>query len=211
MQREHPQIDLVQSERAPVTREAAITIPLLQNILGGGALTLALWIVISAAVGEPMAEDIFYWCLPIGLLASAIVTILRFFGDEWGLYMAAYRAGQRSRDAEIDALQIRLRAQLTNYSAVERLRQTEQDKRTLRNARTLVDRHFSGEPTQRAKVPLAVMGQEEWNRAVRFLKAARVMDASCQVILPTYEESQEKITALAQHYAKYGNGFTPAN
>ena len=163
-------IEQEQTTQIHVTWETAIVIPLTQNIVGGlavGAFLAVLSYAWADANTQPVEQDtLIRWALIIGAAVTCAATFIRFFGDDVGLLTVAYRNGQRSRDAEVAALQLELRASLDAQKAVEvngtksaTDKQQELLQRARRDAMKLVEVHFNGDSISRAAMADRKMGR----------------------------------------------------
>ena len=172
----------------PPTWASHVLIPLAQNVAGGMAvwgLGLIGYMTIQYTRALPWDLDgARLWCGFVGGAVTCLVTVIRFFGDDLGLLASAYKLGQASRDAEIANLQLMLRAlrdaktsaQAAGTDNAEK-REQEFMQRSKADARKLIEVHFNGDSISRQALATRGMGQRDWERAVRLLKAAGVMDA----------------------------------
>src|SRR5687768_18135887 len=91
-----------------------VLVPLTQNICGGVALGV-LGFIAFVTLSEWQqrvwhATDIFLWCLLAGGTVTCLMTLIRFFSDDVGIIVQAYKAGQRSMLPRISALETNLQA-----------------------------------------------------------------------------------------------------
>ena len=197
-------IEQEQTTQIHVTWETAIVIPLTQNIVGGlavGAFLAVLSYAWADANTQPVEQDtLIRWALIIGAAVTCAATFIRFFGDDVGLLTVAYRNGQRSRDAEVAALQLELRASLDAQKAVEvngtksaTDKQQELLQRARRDAMKLVEVHFNGDAISRAAMADRKMGRWDWERANQLLKAAGAMDGDGNVTVRTPAQAQQAV------------------
>lgn len=193
-----------QETQTPVTWETAVVIPLTQNIVGGlavGAFLAILSYAWADANTLPVDQDqLLRWALIIGAAVCCAATFVRFFGDDVGLLTAAYRKGQRSRDVEVAALQLELRAALDAQKAVEvngtksaTDKQQELLQRARRDAMKLIEVAFNGDSISRAAMAGRGMGRWDWERANQLLKAAGAMDADGNITVRTPAQAQQAV------------------
>lgn len=205
----------------PPTWASHVLIPLAQNIAGGLAvwgMGLIAYMTIQYARAMPWDMDgARVWCGLAGGAVSCFVTIIRFFGDDLGLLAAAYKAGQRSRDTEIANLQLMLRAMRDAKTSAQAAgtdnaekREQEFMQRAKRDARKLIEVHFNGDSTSRKAMETRGMGQRDWERAVRLLKAAGVMDADGAIGVKSPALALKAIDARLRDDRAHGETFTPA-
>ena len=187
-----------------VTWETAIIIPLTQNIVGGLAVGVFLAVLsyVWADINTLPVEQntLIHWALIVGAAVTCAATFLRFFGDDVGLLATAYRKGQCSRDAEVAALQLELRAALDAQKAVEvngtksaTDKQQELLHRAKRDAMKLVEVHFNGDSISRAAMAGRGMGRWDWERANQLLKAAGAMDGDGNITACTPAQAQQAL------------------
>ena len=197
-------IEQEQTTQNPATWETAIAIPLTQNIIGGLAVGAFLTVLSYAWANVntlPVEQDqLIHWALIIGAAVCCAATFIRFFGDDVGLLAAAYRKGQHSRDAEVVALQLELRAALDAQKAVEvngtkstTDKQQELLNRARRDAMKLVEVHFNGDSISRAAMADRKMGRWDWERANQLLKAAGAMDGDGNITARTPLQAQQAL------------------
>lgn len=193
-----------ETTQIPVTWETAIVIPLVQNVVGGlavGAFLAVLAFAWADANTLPVEqEQLIRWALIIGATVCCAATFVRFFGDDVGLLTAAYRKGQRSRDTEVAALQLELRAALDAQKAVEVNgtksaidKQQELLQRARRDAMKIVEVAFNGDSISRAAMAGRGMGRWDWERANQLLRAAGAMDADGNITTRTPAQAQQAV------------------
>jgi hypothetical protein len=186
-----------------------IFIPLLQNVLGGGAVAGLCGIaglVLSQAAGRtPNLATLAVWCLMIGSAVTCTVTVIRFFGDDIGLVRFAYQRGQNSMRLRVNALELELqaaRAQLAQVlgktKAVPSTPALQQLERAYTAANHLIHWHFEDLPIDRRSCESRNMAQSDWRRARHLLLASGVMDGEgcAATTLP------EALFKLQVHYQK---------
>lgn len=176
------------AQPAPVSWTANYLIQLVQALTTGGmiaGLVAAAWFWLAS--GDLPA---WWWavCLTVLGVWATFWTIVRFHGEETGLMRAWYRAGQRSRDAEVNALWMELETLHDAATAGSGTPSSESEKRiavanaTLKNARLLLRVVYEYGPAQGARATMAErgMGQRDWERARRLCMAAGVLDELMQ-------------------------------
>lgn len=205
----------------PPTFTSHILIPLGQNLLGGlavwGAGLIGYLFLRQASGGYVNIESARFWAGLTGGMVTCLVTVIRFFGDDLGLLAAAYKAGQASRDAEIANLQLMLRslrdaktsAQAAGTDNAEK-REQEFMQRAKADARKLIEIHFNGDSISRQALATRGMGQRDWERAVRLLKAAGVMNADGAIDIKSPALALKAIEVRLKDDRAHGETFTPA-
>lgn len=180
---------LVDSDVRPQTFVADIFVPLVQNILGGGAVA-GIFAIVGAAGSRfsgrlLVGEELVFWCVLSGGAVACIATIIRFFGDDIGLIHYAYRRGQESTRLRINALELELHAaqrQVAHLIGKKKLMPSsaarQQLDRIYAAAEHLIHWHFEDLPIDRRSCESRNMTQSEWRRARHLLLAAGVMDES---------------------------------
>jgi hypothetical protein len=167
---------------AQVTWISHVLVPLTQNLLGGVAVAGLGIIGMQAATGE-VTPSAALWCALGGGLVTCVVTVMRFFGDDFGLYSAAYKAGRRSRDAEMDNLNKQLHVAKTALESAGIATSAEFSRRVIvgqiavRNARVIVTTAYGGGNYSRTKMG-GQMGDKDWGRAMRLLRVVGIFDDS---------------------------------
>jgi hypothetical protein len=184
----------------PQTWTADIGVPLTQNLLGGVAVA-GLVGVVWRAVGELPAD----WWIPAVLAGSAvacIATITRYFGDDVGIVTAAYNAGRRSRDAEVNHLILQLQIQhdaaidtLGGVSATEAAQYIAKANATLADARKLLRVIYEHGPhyATREKMATLHMTQRPWERARSLCIAADAIDQDMRPTAPDYAAAMKRV------------------
>ena len=186
-----------------------IFIPLLQNVLGGGAvagLCAITGLVISQVAGsKPDVPALAVWCLLLGAAVTCTVTVVRFFGDDVGIVRFAYLRGQRSMRLRVNALELELQAARSQLSqvlgktkSVPSTPALQQLERAYTAANQLIHWHFEDLPIDRRSCESRNMAQSDWRRARHLLLASGVMDGEgCAArTLP------EALFKLQGHYQK---------
>jgi hypothetical protein len=98
-----------QAQPAPATWQSDVLIPLTTNALSGAAWGRRRGPL--PGTGQPAGQLPDLWlaaCASVGAVWAIGWTIIRYNGDEIGLFRAAYSAGRRSRDAEVNHLIMQL-------------------------------------------------------------------------------------------------------
>jgi len=211
--------------REPPTWMAHVLIPLTQNLLGGlavSSLTLIATYAVSTWLDSAMeTKSALLWNGLIGAVVAAGFTVIRFFGDDLGLLTGAYRAGQASRDIEVNALEHemqeahRLIDQLNGVKISSGARDELLDRcqRSREHALDLVRRRLAGEEYRRKQLnDSRVINQKDWNRAHALLCQARVIDREAkQLTVRTVSEAQRAIDPVYKNGLEIAkNGGRPA-
>jgi hypothetical protein len=189
------QMTVQEQEVEPQTWTADVLVPLTQNLCGGVAVGMLGYIGYVAYVTWhtlPLSTaSARLWCLLAGSAVACVMTIIRFFSDDLGIVIAAYRAGQRSMLPQISALEENLQA--TQDVLRERRHHTSEETRLLEgvnrarnDAERLLRLHFEGDKIDRKTMSERGMGQRDWERARRLLQAAGVLnhDGAFAVLTP---------------------------
>lgn len=201
----------------PTTWASHVLIPLAQNVAGGAAVA-GLGAMGVAAYGLPVDSDAGLWCAFGGAAVTCLITITRFFGDDIGLIAAAYRAGQHSRDAQIAALELELRASRDAQAAAEAdgnqattdKRREEFRQRARKDAATIVAVHFDGDSIARSAMSKRGIAQRDWERAMRLLKMAGVVNGDGNMIATSPAQAIRAVDARLASSADKGKTFQPA-
>lgn len=194
-----------------------VLIPVAQNVLGGVAVA-GLAMMGVYAYGAPIENGAGVWCAFGGAAVTCIITITRFFGDDLGLLTAAYKAGRVSRDAQIAALELELRASRDAQTAAEAdgnqasadKRREEFRQRARKDAATIVAVHFDGDSIARAPMQKRGIAQRDWERAMRLLKASGVVNGDGVVVIDSPGKAIRAIDAKLASSADKGKTFTPS-
>jgi hypothetical protein len=148
--------------------------------------------VLAAAWFWISAGDLPSWwwaaCATVTGVWATFWTIVRFHGEETGLMRAWYRAGARSRDAEVNALWMELETLRDAATAGNGTPSSESERRiavanvTLVNARKLLRVVYEYGPAQGSRIPMKGrnMEQRDWERARRLCMAAGAIDELMQ-------------------------------
>ena len=204
-------------EALEVTWISHVLVPLAQNLAGGAAVAGLYWIGYEASKtwvdlgAEP--DVVWLWAKLAGGAVACAATFVRFFADDFGIVTAAYRAGQRSRDAEINALQLELQAAVATANldpTSAQRRRTEVVQRARKDAERLLEVHFGGDSTARSAMVSRGMGQRDWERAMRLLRAAGAMSEDGVMIAKSPRQAIKAIEARLTHDQEHGGSFTPA-
>ena len=169
-------------------------IQLAQNITTGAGFGTAIAIVWHWISDGNLPSNWWIPCASAGALWAIFWTLLRFHGDEIGLFRIAYKAGAASRDAQVNALMLELQSLRGVIDAGQAGPATSTSERriaianaTLKNARALLNVVYSGDSISRAAMAQRGMGQADWERAMRLCKLAGVLD----------EQGQRRVRDLA--------------
>jgi hypothetical protein len=207
------------AQPAPQTMLADVVVPLTQNVIGGVA-TSGLLAIAWRAVGLPPSD----WWIPVALAGSAVacvVTLTRFFADDIGITAAAYNAGRRSRDVEVNALHLQLRENADAMTmaggaptaATLQAKQLIVAQATLRHAKALLQTAYSGDNISRTAMEQRGIGQRDWERAMRLCRAAGVIDELNQLKVRDHRQALKAIEALhGENFAtmQQRNNYRPA-
>lgn len=211
----------IQQEILP-TWASHVWIPLSQNILGGvavGALGMIGAIAYTGAMDRLI--DLYnasVWCTLAGGVGASLITVIRFWGDDLGLLITAYRLGHQSRDAEVSALHMEIHA-LRNDTSIEQAqgsaisalhKRQEQDARAKKNADKLIEIAFQGDKITRAAMDARGMGRHDWDAAVRLLRAAAVMDEQGIIVATKISEAYRAVDELIATDRHKGDSFVPS-
>jgi hypothetical protein len=190
----------------PVSWTANYLIQLVQALTTGGmvaGLVASFWY--WAAKGD---LPTWWWavCLTVLGVWATFWTIVRFHGEETGLMRAWYRAGQRSRDGEVNALWVEVETLRDAATAGNGAPSSESEKRiavanaTLKNARLLLRVVYTYGPEQASRKPMdeRKMGQRDWERARRLCMAAGVLD---ELMQPKVHSLAEAVRAVEELHA----------
>lgn len=198
-------------ESPDVTWASHVLIPLAQNIAGGAAVA-GLCLVAVVALGFTV-EAFGLWAGLAGGAVACTATVIRFFADDFGIVWGAYQAGQRSRDSEVNALQIELQAALSaahlDPTSAQRKR-TEAMQRARKDVQRILDIHFGGESTTRAAMQARGMGQRDWERAIRLLRAAGCVDENGTMLARSPHQALRAIDRRLNEDGERGRNYSPA-
>ncbi|MBP8292368.1 MAG: hypothetical protein KAX65_06315 [Caldilineaceae bacterium] len=191
-----------QAQPAPATWQSDVLIPLTTNALSGVAWAGGAAIAWYWAAGGEMPDVWLAACGSIGAIWAIAWTVIRYNGDEIGLFRAAYSAGRRSRDAEVNHLRMQLETYRDAVTAASGgATTTEAEKRiaianaTLKNARALlrvIYEHGARHAT-REEMAERQMGQRDWERAKALCIAAGVVDAVLQPQVGDYAAALKRV------------------
>lgn len=207
-----------QAVAEPTTFMTNIVIPLTQNLIGGAAVAV-LCSVVTLGLGryflwQIIVDELQTWSILVGLLVASMATVVRFFGDDLGLIVAAYRVGKHSADQRINALvaeneQLRaaakeLRGAQTSHKSqemVERIVQAKSD------AEQLLSLAYNGQSIAREKVS-AFISQRPWERAINLMRAAGCLDASGNLTDANLGVALKRLRAYVEEDQKRAQGGT---
>lgn len=193
----------------PQTFAADIFVPLLQNLIGGGAAA-GLGVIVTTAINRWQGSSIdpnalATWCALAGGFVTCTATIVRFFGDDIGLLRTAYRAGKDSMRLRVNALELELQAARTQIAkligktnALPPTKKMQELQRVYKAAQHLIHWHFEQLPIDRRSCEQRHMPQSDWRRARHLLIAAGVMNDT-GITIQTLPETLAKVHA---HYQK---------
>lgn len=201
--------------------ESHIVVPLTQN-LGAGICAAIILVLLTYSWDKLnylafVRDDTLIWSGICGTILACTMTIIRFYADEIGLLTAAYRAGQRSMQDEIQRLnrQIALLeqnpSQPADVTAInKRLGIMQGD---YQNAEMLLDVLLSGGNVSRASSDHNLT-RRPLERAVRLLEKSKVYNHAERALLVT-NRNQAKTTLSEfwqQQYdrAEANQSFQPA-
>lgn len=173
---------------APASWTTHYLIQVVQNLTTGALVTGLVWVIWYWAAGGDAPTWAIGVCATVGLVWVVFWTVARFHADELGLMRAWYRAGQRSRDAEVNALWLELETLRDAATAGNGTPSSENERRiavanaTLQNARLLLRTVYEHGPAQGARAAMGQrgMGQRDWERARRLCMAAGTLDELMQ-------------------------------
>lgn len=201
----------------PVTWIGHVLVPLTQNMLGGVAVTALGAIAVQAVTGAVSSQAL-TWCALVGGAVACTFTVLRFFGDDLGIVTGAYKAGRRSRDAQVAELQLQLRSMqeaIATHGGMPSaaLAQRQQmAQKAQANAALIIKVAFAGDSFSRLAMFERGVGQRDWERAMSLLKAAGVLDGQGQLTPRlTPKQALEAVDTLVDKDMKRlgDNRFTP--
>lgn len=198
-------------EEVEVSWASHVLIPLAQNLAGGVAVS-GLFLIASHALDAPF-DIVSLWAGLAGGAVSCTATIIRFFADDFGIVWSAYQAGQKSRDSEINALQLELQSALSSAhldpSSAQQKR-TEMMQRARKDVQRILDIHFGGENTTRVAMLARGMGQRDWERAMRLLRAAGCVSEDGTMLVRSPKQALQEIDLRLNDDHGMGKKFTPA-
>lgn len=206
----------------PPTWSSHVLVPLTQNILGGIAVGGLGFIGFAATQTWRnvlwFADDALLWCALAGGAVTCVITVVRFFGDDLGIIAKAYSAGQHSRDGQVNALMLEIRtlrdanhaAQADGTASSATKREAEFMQRAYKDAQTLIKVRFAGDSIKRAAMAERGMGQQDWQRAIRLLKASGVMNNDGVIVVKTAKQALDALDGRIKADREHGDKFTPA-
>ena len=201
--------------QAPPAWASHVLIPVAQNAIGGLAVAgLALMGVYG--FGGDIEGVAGVWCGFSGAVVTCAVTITRFFGDDWGIVAAAYRLGQRSRDGQIAALELRLRSAIDaqmagGVSAATMIRKDQEEyQRAKEDAKKILSVWFGGDRISRSAMRERGMGQRDYERAIRLLMAINAMNDAREVTVKNPAVAIRAMDDEIAGLADKGKTYTPA-
>lgn len=190
---------VTEAQETPRGWQSDYLIQLVQAMTTGAGVGVTVAIVwYWSARGAPLPDWWLPACASVAIVWTVVWTIFRYHGDEIGLFQAAYRAGQRSRDAEVNHLIMQLETERDAATAASGgTSTTDAEKRiavanaTLQNARKLlrvVYEHGAAHGT-REQMAQRGMGQRDWERARALCVAAGATDNLLQPLLGSYADA----------------------
>lgn len=197
-------------------------LPLAQNLTGGAAVSVFVFLGVIAYTGlaNPLIDlyNAGVWCSLAGGAVACILTIIRFFGDELGLLQAAYNAGYNAREPEVSALHMELHTLRTDMtveqaegsarSAISKRQQ--QDAKQLESANKLISVFFSGGVISREAMDKnSRMGRADWDAGIRLLKAAGVADANNNIVATNAGVAMRAVKEVMDADRARGDKFVP--
>jgi len=196
---EPEQLEAERAQEHPAGWQSDYLIQLVQALTTGAGVGVTVAIVwYWAARGAPLPDWWLAACASVAVVWTVAWTIFRYHADEVGLYRAAYRAGQRSRDAEVNHLVMQLETYRDAVTAASGgVTTTEAEQRiavanaTLKNARALlrvVYTHGAAQGT-RAEMAQRGMGQRDWERARDLCVASGATDKLLQPLMGSYADA----------------------
>lgn len=193
-----PAPDTALIDQAPLvesTWRSDVLIPLTTNLLSGMAVGGGIAIMWYLIARNDLPGDWWIPCAAAGALWAIAWTIVRYNGDELGMFGAAYRAGRASRDAEVNHLTLQLHtlydAMTANGGKVSATESNEMIARmnaTIEHARTLLRVIYEHGPKHATRQEMAqrFMGQRDWERARSLCIAAGACDNVLQPLMASY-------------------------
>lgn len=218
-----PEIELKKTQ--PATWETGVLVPLIQNIVGGAAA--ALLIALLAYAWNRLnslptnIEEVSIWAAVLGAVWATGWTVSRFFGDELGMFKAAYAAGQRSRDEEIARLNRQINSlQARAAGSEEKATDTATAQALLgkmkfdfENAKILLNVALGGGNIARDSSDHKVTDRP-WSRASRLLVKAKVIEQhSNKLLVTSRQQASEQLSSyfVEQTHAAQGDvNFVPS-
>ena len=191
-----------QAQPAPATWQSDVLIPLTTNALSGVAWAGGAAIAWYWAAGGEMPDVWLAACGSIGAIWAIAWTVIRYNGDEIGLFRGAYQAGRRSRDAEVNHLRMQLEtyrdavtAASGNVSTTEANELIARANATLINAVKLlrVIYEHGAAHAKREEMAERHMGQRDWERAKALCISAGVVDQVLQPLAGDYGTALKRI------------------
>ncbi len=189
---------LSEREAPPPTWGGDVLIPITQNLLSGAAWAGGVAIGWFWLAGGGLPDFAPAACASVGGLWAIAWTIVRYNGDEIGLFRGAYQAGRRSRDAEVNYLLMQLKTlHDATTAAAGSVTSTEAEKRlavanaTLHNARALlrVIYEHGAKHGSREEMAGRGIGQRDWERARALCVASGAVDGLLQPLLGNYADA----------------------
>lgn len=187
------------------TWQSDVFVPTVQNIIGGASTGLLIWLGHYWWTSQQPPKETELSALLIGAMIAALVTIVRFFGDDLGIVNGAFWLGVRSQKPRIEALQIELAearelAQRLGKSGspvapTKELRRVED---VTKSASYLIRWHFEGLDIDRRSCESRNMPQKAWRDGRKMLIAAGVHNGQ-EIIISSIALARQK---LEEHYRR---------
>lgn len=198
-------------EEIEVTWVSHFLIPIAQNLAGGAAVSGLCLVAVVALDFDVEAFSL--WAGLAGASVFCTATVIRFFADDFGIVHGAYQAGRRSRDPEVNGLQLELQAALSSAhldpSSAQQKR-TEAMQRARKDVARILEIHFGGETVTRAAMQARGMGQRDWERAMRLLRAAGCIDENGSMLARSPQQALRAIESRLNDDVDRGRNYAPA-
>lgn len=189
----------------PQSLEQNVLVPLLQNTSGGIASSALAYIILVVA---GTSVDQLFWSLIIGIAATSLATIIRFFGDDLGIVTAAYRAGAASRTEEVNRLTNELNALRTalagsQRTAISSTKTSKLDmlKRSYDHAKVMTENGIRGRPIDRRTCNSQYkIGEVDFGRAYRLLQEAGIRNQQDVFTVDRVAEATQQLRNYFNHH-----------
>jgi len=193
------------SNRQPQTWSENVLIPLVQNVIGGMAVS-ALAAVATSLMLNSSADVVRNAAIVFGTFTTCGFTAIRFFGDDLGILKSAFVAGQQSQQAEINRLRNQLHDAenlIEKYNADPQIdigstRNNQQILDAVADAEKLIQWGFDGQPISRAACGRRGIKQRAWERANKVLVNAGIVRDGYWV----HDNQKAARRALQAHFNK---------
>lgn len=189
----------------PQSLEHHVVVPLLQNLAGGTAAGTLTYICFAIA---DHYTDVLFWSLIIGIAATSLATIIRFFGDDLGIVTAAYRSGAASRTEEVNRLTNELNALRTalagsQRTAISSTKTSKLDmlKRSYDHAKVMTENGIRGRPIDRRTCNGQYkIGEGDFGRAYRLLQEAGIRNQQDAFTVDRVAEATQQLRNYFNHH-----------